>query len=56
MKKSTTKLVLRRETLRALGQIDLARVAGGNTDAQMMGTEGPNTTCVVAQAAQGDKP
>ncbi len=48
MKKSTTKLLLRSETLRVLAELDLARVAGGSPG--LMGTEGPNTTCVnVAQ-------
>jgi hypothetical protein len=30
MKKHTTKLVVRRETIRALASVDLARVAGGD--------------------------
>jgi hypothetical protein len=45
MKKSMLKLAIRRETLRALAQLDLVRVAGGNPDAQQLGTEGPNNTC-----------
>ncbi|HEX8115559.1 MAG TPA: hypothetical protein VF516_47865 [Kofleriaceae bacterium] len=45
MKKSTLKLTIRRETLRALAQLDLARVAGGKPDALQMETEGPNNTC-----------
>jgi hypothetical protein len=48
MKKSTLKLVIRRETLRVLVELDLARVAGGNADAQVAGTEGPNTSCPFA--------
>jgi hypothetical protein len=50
MKKSTVKLVLRRETLRALAQIELSRVAGG--DAALVGTGGPETGCPFVQAAQ----
>ena len=62
MKKSTTTLALRRETLRLLTEIDLVCVAGGNADtggvnnacalvknAPMMDTEGPNSTCIEAQ-------
>jgi hypothetical protein len=57
MKKSTLKLALRRETLRLLAEIDLGRiVGGGNPDAEMMDTEGPNTTCVVQAAAQAADP
>lgn len=51
MKKSTCKLAIRRETLRALAQLDLARVAGGNPDAQQLGTEGPATGCPFQAAA-----
>lgn len=57
MKKSTPKLALRHETLRVLAGLDLALVVGGNPDAQLMDTEGPNKTCVVAQApAQPPRP
>jgi hypothetical protein len=46
MKKSTLKLAIRRETLRALAQLDLARVAGGKPDALQLDTEGgPATSC-----------
>lgn len=33
MKKSTLELTIRHETLRALAQLDLVRIAGGNPDA-----------------------
>jgi hypothetical protein len=45
MKKSTLKLAIRRETLRALAQLDLVRVAGGNPNVQQVGTGGPETGC-----------
>jgi hypothetical protein len=47
MKKSTLKLVIRRETLRVLAEIELVRVAGGgNADAQLLDTGGgPATGC-----------
>jgi len=49
MKKATLKLVIRRETLRVLAELDLVRVAGGNANA-LAGTEGANTSCpIVAQ-------
>lgn len=48
MKKSTRKLVIRRDTLRALAQLDLVRVAGGNPDALQLGTGGPETGCPYA--------
>jgi hypothetical protein len=50
MKKATLKLVIRRETLRVLSELDLVRVAAGD-DARLMGTEGPNTGCQIAVAA-----
>ena len=56
MKKSTHKLAIRRETLRALAELDLVRVAGGNPDAQQMDTGGANTSCPLVQAAQPAKP
>jgi hypothetical protein len=46
--KPTLKLAIRRETLRALAQLDLARVVGGNPGAQQLGTEGPETGCPFA--------
>ena len=51
MKKSTHKLAIRRETLRALAHLDLFRVAGGNPDAQQAGTGSPETGCPFGQAA-----
>jgi hypothetical protein len=52
MKKSTLKLVIRRETLRALVQLDLLQVAAGaNPDAQQAGTGGAETGCPFVQAA-----
>ncbi len=53
MKKATIRLVIRRETLRVLAQIELVRVAG-NADVQLQGTEGPATGCQIA--AQLAKP
>ena len=55
--KKAPKLVLRRETLRVLAELDLVRVGGGNADAQLLGTEGPATGCQIVQlAAQPAKP
>lgn len=52
MKKSTLKLVIRRETIRALAQLDLVRVAAGaNPDAQLAGTGDYITGCPLTQAA-----
>jgi hypothetical protein len=52
MKKSTLKLVIRRETIRALSQLDLVRVAAGaDPDAQQAGTGGAETGCPLVQAA-----
>jgi hypothetical protein len=43
------RLVIRRETVRMLAELDLIRVAGGNPDAPLMDTEGsPANTCVQA--------
>jgi hypothetical protein len=58
MQKSTLKLVIRREAIRALSQLDLVRVAaGGNPDAQLAGTAGAETGCPLVQAAaQPTKP
>ena len=50
MKKSTRELVIRRDTLRALAQLDLVRVAGGNPDAQRMDTDNPETGCPLPAA------
>jgi len=52
MKKSTLKLVIRRETIRALAQLDLVRGAvGANPDARLMDTGGAETGCPLTQAA-----
>jgi len=52
MKKSTLKLVVRRETLRALVQLDLLQVvAGANPDAQQVDTGNAGTGCPFVQAA-----
>lgn len=56
MKKSTLKLTVRRETLRTLAQLDLARVAGGNPEGQRFDTEGPATGCPLGQPAVPAKP
>jgi hypothetical protein len=51
------RLVIRRETVRMLAELDLIRVAGGNPDAPLMDTEGsPAETCVHAPAAVPAKP
>jgi hypothetical protein len=48
MKRTTRKLVVRSETVRVLGLVDMARVAGG--DAQELGTRSASeATCVQAQ-------
>ena len=41
MKKATPKLVLRRETLKTIGELDLSRVVGGEAASR------PAGTCVV---------
>jgi hypothetical protein len=61
MKRTTLKLVIRRETVRVLAELDLGRVVGGSPDPQLMDTGGgANNTCVqaavVAQAALPAKP
>jgi hypothetical protein len=59
MKKTPLKLVVHREVVRVLAQLDLARVIGANPDARLMDTEsrantcamdteGPNHTCIQA--------
>lgn len=55
MKKSTRKLMIRRETLRVLAELDLVPVAGGNPDAPLQGTEGPATSCPLVRAVQTAK-
>jgi hypothetical protein len=54
MKRSTRKLVIHREIVRMLAELDLVLVAGGAIDARLMDTGGsPANTCVqVAQAAK----
>lgn len=57
MKRSTLKLVIRREALRVLTELALVRVAGGNPDAQQDGTGNAGTGCPFVQpAAQPAKP
>lgn len=53
MKKSTLKLVIRRETLRVLAELDLVRVAAGGLGARLMDTDDINRTCVAALADTG---
>jgi hypothetical protein len=49
MKKSTFKLMIRRETLRVLAGMELVRVAGGgNADAQQLDTGNAGTGCANA--------
>jgi hypothetical protein len=50
MRKSLPKLVLRKEALRALSGIDLARVIGGDVDAQLA-TESGDKQCGSRAAA-----
>lgn len=54
MKRSTRKLVIRRETVRMLAELDLVLIVGGGPEARLMDTGGgANNTCVqVAQAAK----
>lgn len=52
MKKSPLKLMIRRETVRALSQLDLVLVAaGGNPDVQQMDTGNAGTGCPFIPAA-----
>lgn len=51
MKRSTLKLTVRRDTLRVLAGVELARVAGGNQDAQLLDSAGPVTGCPDVQPA-----
>ena len=48
MKKSMPKLVIHRETLRVLADMELVLVPGGNPDAELFDTGGPGTGCVNA--------
>lgn len=45
MKKSSPKLVLRKETLRALSRMDLARVGGGDPDAVALASQSGAKEC-----------
>jgi hypothetical protein len=56
MKRSTLKLTVRRDTLRALAGVELARVAGGTQDAQLFDSAGPVTGCPNVQPALPAKP
>jgi hypothetical protein len=51
MKKSTLKLLIRRDTLRVLAELDLVRVVGGNPDARQLDTASPETGCPLVQLA-----
>ena len=51
MKRSTRKLAIRSETIRALSQLDLVLVATGGANALEVGTGGANTGCPLVQAA-----
>jgi hypothetical protein len=48
MKKSRAKLPLRKETLRALSELDLIRVAGGQEDSALLGVITRGDECVAA--------
>ena len=50
MKKATLKLGIRRETIRLLAELDLARAAAGVLDAQLIDTGDIARTCVVKAA------
>jgi hypothetical protein len=57
MKKSTLKLVIRRESLRVLAGMELVRIAGGeNADAQLLDTGNAGTGCVNAQLLDTEGP
>jgi hypothetical protein len=49
MKKATTRLRIRLETIRVLGSLDLVHAAAGGPDVRVMDTGDINRTCV-AQA------
>jgi hypothetical protein len=51
MRKSLPKLVLRKETLRSLSGIDLARVIGGDADSAQVATESGDKQCGSRAAA-----
>ena len=50
MKRTTRKLVVRSETVRVLGALDMARVAGGDAQ-ELGGRTASDTSCVQAQLA-----
>jgi hypothetical protein len=52
MMKKSTKLAINRETLRVLANLDLARVAAGTGDRQLVGTDAAGTGCPFAPAVQ----
>jgi hypothetical protein len=56
MKKSTLKLVIRRETLRLLAGMDLVRVGGGNADAQQLDTGNAGTGCPNVKLVDSEGP
>lgn len=51
MKKSPPKLVLRKETVRALSGMDLGRVIGGDSDGAQLATESGAKQCSSGAAA-----
>jgi hypothetical protein len=52
MKKSRAKLPLRKETLRALSDMDLSRITGGQEDAAVVDVDATfGRTCLAAAAA-----
>jgi hypothetical protein len=51
MKKSPLKLVIRRETVRALSQLDLVLVAAGGDAQEVVGTGNAGTGCPFVPAA-----
>ena len=53
MKRSTRKLALRSETIRALTQMDLALVAAGAND-RVVGTQDAGTGCPLQVAAAAE--
>jgi hypothetical protein len=53
MMRSTLKLVVRRETLRVLAGMEMARVGGGGPQ---YGTGGPETGCPLAKIADTASP
>ena len=57
MKRSTRKLVIRREIVRMLAELDLVLAVGGAPEAQLMDTGGgANNTCVQAAVVVPVKP